>query len=442
MMKRFFISLLSLLFLGLTSYTQSISRLKLDSLFNTLSENNLAMANIAISKNGVLVYQKAIGCSFIEGNNKVPANINTEYRIGSITKMFTATIIFQLIEEKKLFINDTLYQYFPSLPNAGVISISELLNHRSGLPSFTNDTNYPDWMDKPKSHNDLLALISGRKADFEPNSKADYNNSNYLLLSYIIEKVCKKNYKEVLNERIISKLNLTRTYYGNGIDSNKNECASYKYFDNKWVKDKAANLNNFSGAGAIVSTPSDMTKFIEALFSYKLVSKASLDKMKTLVDGYGMGMFPYSFQSKKGYGHNGKTEGFASSLSYYPEDKLAIAYCTNGEVYPKADILNGVLGICFNTAYSIPVFKPLVINNQELDKYIGTYLSSQPPIKVLCTKNEVNLLLETSGHTFVLDAIGNNKFMNARYGYFFEFNQANKQLLIKEGDDIYYLNKQ
>lgn len=442
MTKRLLISCCFLYAWGFTGYTQSINRLKLDSLFNTLSENNLAMASIAISKNGVLVYQRSTGAAFTGADKQVPASENTEYRIGSISKMFTATIFFQLIEEKKLSINDTLSRYFPSLPNAGRITMSNLLYHRSGLPDFTKGTNFNDWMDKPKTHDELLALVAGRPADFEPNAKADYNNSNYLVLGYIIEKVCGKPYKEVLNERIISRLGLTKTWYGNGTDSTKNECASYRFFDNKWIRDKAVSLDNFCGAGAIVSAPSDMVKFIEALFSYKLVSKASLDKMKTMVDDYGMGIFPYAFQSKKGYGHNGKTEGFASSLSYYPDEKLAIAFCTNGEVYPKADILNGVLSICFGAVYTIPSFKPLAVNSRDLEKYTGTYLSSQPPIKVVCTKTDSNLLLETNGHTFVLNAIAGNQFMNPQFGFFFDFNPAGKQLLIKESDEVYYLDKQ
>ena len=80
-----------------------------------------------------------------------------------------------------------------------------------------------------------------------------------------------------------------------------------------------------------------------------------------MVDGYGMGMFPYEFDTHHGFGHNGKTEGFASSLTYYPEDKLAIAYCTNGEVYSKADILNGVLAIYFNKPFTIPNFSPVLL---------------------------------------------------------------------------------
>jgi len=439
-MKRYLITLLLCLFAGAASFAQGIDRVKLDSLFNSLSKNNLAMGSIAISKNGKVIYQKAIGFSQIHGVDSTVANGQTRYRIGSITKMFTAAIIFQLIEKGELSLSDTLSKYFPQLPNASRITIGNMLYHRSGLPNFTNHTNYDDWKDKPKTHQELLDMIINQKPDFEPNAKADYNNSNYLLLGYIAEKIYHKPYKDILNERIINRIGLTQTYYGDA-SPRQNESSSYKYFNNQWQADKAAYLDNFCGAGAIISTPADMLKFMNALFAYKIVSKTSLDKMKTFIDGYGMGMFPYEFESHHGFGHNGKTEGFASSLSYYPEDGIAIAYCTNGEVYPKAQILDIVRNICFNKPPVIPTFKPVKLSDEVLNKYTGIYSSSDSSLKVVCTKEGNNLVLETRGQKMKLDALTPNEFINKPFGFFFDFSVADKQLIIKDVDDVYYLNK-
>jgi CubicO group peptidase (beta-lactamase class C family) len=133
------------------------------------------------------------------------------------------------------------------------------------------------------------------------------------------------------------------------------------------------------GAGAIVSTPTDLVKFIEALFSLKLVSNTSLSQMKTLTDGFGMGMFQIPFYEKRAYGHNGGIDGFASNLAYFPEEGLAIAYCTNGQAYPMNNILIGVLSIYFNKPYPIPTFNttPVSLKTEDLDKYLGVY--SRPP---------------------------------------------------------------
>ena len=432
------------IFLSINTRGQGINRKKLDSLFDILSKRNLAMGSIAISQNGTIVYQKTIGNAMMNEQDTIPANEKTEYRIGSISKMYTAVIIFQLIEEHKLSFDDTLAKFFPGLPNAQRITIGYMLRHRSGLPNFTNNNNthFDDWKNMPKTHDELLAMITAQNPDFEPNAKADYNNSNYLLLSYIIEKICKKPYKNLLNERIINKIGLKNTYYGStGSTYSGNECASYKYFDSKWVKDsKPAYLDNFSGAGAIISTPPDMLKFINALFTYQLVNKQSLDMMETMIDGYGMGMFPYGDKDHPGFGHNGKTEGFASSLSYYPGDKLAIAYCTNSEVYSKNYILDGVRNICFGRSYAIPTFAPIVLDDPELEKYTGNYKSGG--LAVICTKNGGNLWAETHGQKLKLDAIGQNKFMNTQFGFFFDFNKDGKQLIIIDVEDEYALEKQ
>jgi D-alanyl-D-alanine carboxypeptidase len=169
-----------------TSFGQNINVTKLDSFLNSLASKDLAMGSLAISKNGILKYQKAIGYSFVGSDKKVAADINTKYRIGSVTKMFTAVMIFQLIEEGKINLDQKLNVYFPGLPNADKITIQNMLYHRSGLHDYTQETDFPEWMDKPKLHTELLKIINEKGSDFKPGIKADYSNSNYLLLAYSI----------------------------------------------------------------------------------------------------------------------------------------------------------------------------------------------------------------------------------------------------------------
>jgi CubicO group peptidase (beta-lactamase class C family) len=430
-MKRFVV-LLVYLFLAITGHSQSIDRAKLDSLFNNLENHNLAIGGVAISFGGKVVYQRSFG------KNQVP---QTEYRIGSISKMFTAVLTYQLIDEKKLSLKQTLSTYFPDLPNADRITIAELLGHRSGLANFTNNTNYDEWKDQPKTHEQLLLMIKNQKPDFEPNAKADYNNSNYLLLSYILEKIYHKPYKAIVNEKIIKRLNLSHTYYGLNPGFQPGEAISYHYINSEWKQDKAAYLDNFSGAGAIISTPPDMLKFINGLFEGRLISKASLDTMKTIRDGYGKGMFPYGDEKHDGFGHNGKTEGFGASLQYYPENKLAIAYCTNGEVYPKAQILDDIFKICFTLPYTLPSFRPVTLSASMLNTYIGNYSSDDGNMQVSVANDKGQLVLSTKGQPFSLVTLSDHEFWNIAFGFFFEFENTGKQLLIKDVDDIYVLHK-
>ncbi len=337
--------------------SQSFNKPKLDSLFNILSETNKAMGSVALSKNGKIIYSRAIGYSLISDKENVLATTNTKYRIGSITKMFTAVMIFQLLEEGKIKLETTLNNYFPKIPNADKISISNLLNHRSGLYNFTNDSLFGTRFEQSITEDEMLNTISKFKVDFQPNEKAAYSNTNYVLLGYILERICKKPYKDILQERIASKIGLTNTYYGGKTNPKYSESYSYNFENGKWKQHWETDMSIPGGAGAIVSTPTDLTKFMDALFSQKLISEKSLTLMKTITDGYGMGIFQMPFYEKKTYGFSGQIDGFSSMLSYFPEDNLSVAYISNGEVSPMMnDILIGVLLIYFNKKYSIPKF--------------------------------------------------------------------------------------
>lgn len=438
-MKRLAFLAIAIAGLHIFSFGQTLNVSKLDSFLNSLASNKVAMGSLTISKYGVVKYQRAIGYSYIDADKKIPADVNTKYRIGSATKMFTAVMIFQLIEEGKLSLDKKLGAYFPDLPNADKITIGNMLYHRSGLHDYTNDTNFPEWMDKPTSHDQLLKIIKDKGADFEPGTQAAYSNSNYLLLGYIIEKISRLSYADALRKRITSKLNLKNTYYGGSIGIKINEATSYKYSENAWDKVKETNLSIHGGAGSVLSTPTDMVTFINGLFSNRLVSKSSLSKMETMVDDYGMGMFPNKYGSKKSFGHNGRIEEFYSALWYFPGEKLSFAYCTNGIDYPRTDILEGVLKICFNEPLTLPFSKGSSLQIEDLDKYPGKYSSDQ--IVVNCTRDGTKLSLETKGKVFEVERISDNYFMNAATGYFFEFYPEKGELQIKETDNIYYLKR-
>lgn len=438
-MRRFFTFLFFVVYSA--GFSQSLNTKKLDSLLSAISDHHLGMGSLAISKNGKVIYQRAFGSASLAEGGNVAATPATKYRIGSISKMFTAVLVFQLIEEGKLQLTTTLDQFFPELPQAKVITIRDLLYHRSGLHDYTKDSGFETWLDQPKTHEELLSFISSMGPDFTPDEKASYCNSNFLVLSYIAEKITGKSYAQLLTDRITSKQGLKNTYYGNGTDIRKGESTSYKYAAGKWVKDTETNLDLHSGAGAIVSTPADLTRFAEALFAGKLISRKSVDAMKTLVDYYGMGMFAFPFMQRTAFGHGGRIDGFSSTLQYFPEERLAIAYCTNGIVYPKEDVVEAILRICFNEPYVIPQFNSTTaLSQQTLDGYTGTYSSVDLPIKIICTSLKGALTVETQGQPFATQWIGKDQFMNAQFGFFFVFRPG--ELTLKEGDNVYVLKKE
>ncbi len=441
MIKKTSTVLLLFLILHSCTHAQTFNKAKLDSFFVALNAHDQNMGSIAISANGVLVYQNAVGYSQINKGLKTPSTIKTEYRIGSISKMFTATMIFQLIDEGKLGFETTLATYFPQLPNAGKITIAEMLHHRSGLHNFTSDPLFTSYMATHKSGAEMIAMIAGNKPDFEPDAKAEYSNTNFVLLGYIIEKLTGKTYAEELKTRVTSKIGLANTYYGTKPDPAKNEAYSYNYAG-RWSPATETDMSIPGGAGAIVSTPTDLVKFIDALFAGKLISPANLELMKTMKDNYGMAMFITPFYDKKGYGHSGGIDGFTSLLTYFPEDKVAIAYTSNGKRYPTNDVAIAALSIYFNNPFTIPEFKTITLKTADLDKYLGNYSSTQIPLKIAITKNNATLFAQATGQSaFPLEATGDNKFVFTSAGVTLQFEPAKNSFSLLQGGTTYLFTK-
>ncbi|MBE9509421.1 MAG: serine hydrolase, partial [Bacteroidetes bacterium] len=171
---------------------QTFDKAKMDSLFKRIESNEKGMGSISIFKNNNEIYQNSFGFADIE--NMIRSTKNTKYRIGSVSKTFTATIIMQLIDENKLSLETKLAEFYPEIPNAKEITIEQLLRHRSGLYNFTNSKDYQNRMEKSHSKSEVLKIFIENGAVFKPNEKAEYSNTNYVLLSYIAEKIEQKEY--------------------------------------------------------------------------------------------------------------------------------------------------------------------------------------------------------------------------------------------------------
>ena len=159
---------------GLFGFSQSLNKEKLDKYFNTLLLNNKFMGSVAVSKNGELIYTKSIGYADIENNLK--ASEKTKYRIGSISKSFTAVLILKAIENQQLTIDETIDKWFPSITNSNKITVKQLLTHRSGIHNFTNNPDYLLWNTKSKTEKEMIEIIKKSGIDFEPDTKAEYSN--------------------------------------------------------------------------------------------------------------------------------------------------------------------------------------------------------------------------------------------------------------------------
>jgi len=442
--KVLFTTLLTVVFFSAASAQTAESKAKLDQFFDRLSEKNKAMGSLVIAKAGNVVYSRAIGYSQITAAEKKPITASTRFRIGSITKMFTAAMVLQLVDEKKLKLTDTLDKYFPRIPNANKITIADVLSHRSGIHSIGGMREHRALREKGATTAELLAMLEkAGPSDFEPGSKFVYTNENYFLLGLLIEKLTGKSYQENLAKRITSKIGLKDTYSASGpVDPAKNETFSYR-MGRDWVQEDEIHWSLFFGAGSIVSTPNDLVKFIAALFDGRVISKQSLDLMTTMKDDYGLGMGVDKFGDKTYYGHTGGAQSFGAVLFYLPEEKLALAYATNAKLYPVGNIITGVFDIYSNRPFDIPKFDTIEIAPEVLDRYAGTYVIAGTPARLTFIREGTTLLAQFPNQSPIrLEATAEDKFKIDPPGVFFEFNAGKGEVTWKRGTAVRVFTKE
>lgn len=414
---------------------------KMDSLFSIIEKNEKAMGSVSIFHNGEEVYQNSLGYADVKKN--LIANQGTIYRIGSISKTYTTSIISQLIDENKLSLDTKLQNYFPEIPNASEITIEQMLRHRSGLYNFTNAADLLSWMEQPKSKTELIQIFVDNGTVFSPDEKAEYSNTNFVLLSYIAEEIDGKSFSTILEDRITTPLKLKKTYYGDKINTAKNEALSYKKGES-WELDTESDMSIPVGAGAIVSTPTDINAFYYRLFKGDVVSDKSLIQMRKMVDNFGMGLFQMPFYDKKGFGHTGGIDGFRSMVAYFPNDDVSVALTANSMQMNMNDILIGALSIYYGKDYELPEFKPtLEIDSDELDIYAGTYSSADFPLKVTIFKQDDVLMGQATGQpAFALEAYEINNFKFDQAGLKLEFLPEENKMILKQGGGVYELTKE
>ncbi len=390
--------------------SQESKKQHLDSILTSLESKNTTMGSLFISKNNTEVYSKSIGYSSIENNTK--ATKNTKYRIGSITKIYTAVMIFQLIDDNKLRIDSKLSEFYPKIKNAKKITIGNLLNHRSGVFNFVKLEDFNPYIEKSKSQ--MLVEIEKFSSDFEPDTKTEYSNTNYILLGYILEEIYKQPYSKILKQKIVDKLSLNNTYSGDSIDSENNEAFSY-VFSKEWEKSNETHLSLPHGAGAIVSTSKELTVFMNALMDGKLISNTSLKQMKVETEGLGYGIGKFTMYDREIYGHSGGIDGFTSLLIYDPKEKISVAFISNAS---KTGIREFVIDGLENFM-SIPFKKSeaIEVNSDYLKTYVGIYSSEEVGFTLTFyikennlfggpTGNHHNLLLPTKENEFKLESEG------------------------------------
>ncbi len=363
---------LALVFVATSCFAQDAARL--DQIVQTYVQNKTFMGSVLVARGADVVLSKGYGAANLEWN--IPNTPATRFRLGSITKQFTAASILLLEERGNLKLEDPIKTYLPDAPAAwDRITIFNLLTHSSGIPNFTNLPEYKTLQLTETPAAKTIATVRDKPLDFLPGEKMSYSNSGYIVLGYVIEKVSGGSSEEFVQSNIFTPLGTKDSGYDSNSAIIEHRAAGYAPSPTGPVNAGYIHMSVPHAAGALYSTTEDLLRWEQGLFGGKVISSASLQKMTTpFKNDYAFGVVVQTTDGRKVVQHGGGIEGFNTFLAYYPDDKLTVAVLANinGQA-PNAIAAKLATVAHGGTVQTSSERKEITLPKQTLEKYVGTY---------------------------------------------------------------------
>jgi CubicO group peptidase (beta-lactamase class C family) len=355
------------LFLTTSSYvaaqtaTQKVA--KFDEVMALASKYQTFNGSVLVAENGKVIYKKGFGLANMEWN--IPNTPETRFRLGSITKQFTATLILQLVEQGKIKLDGKLSDYLPDYRKdvGEKVTIHQLLTHTSGIPSYTGLPGFiRDVSRNPYAVDEFVKKFASNDLEFEPGSKFSYNNSGYFLLGAIIEKITGRPYEQVIKEKIFEPLGMKNSGYDHAATILEKRASGYIKTRDGYLNAPYLDMSLPYAAGSLYSTVEDLFLWDQALYTDRLLSEQSKAVMyKPYLQNYAYGWVITKAKLGSGpetvtsIGHNGGINGFNTLLVRYPEQRNLIVLLDNTSQGASLDRLAGELtNILYNQPYSLP----------------------------------------------------------------------------------------
>lgn len=306
-----------------------------DSLFQaSIDSAQIAGGAILVFQKDKMLLNKSYGYASLELSTPMPSD--GVFEIGSVTKQFTAAAILKLVEAKKLSLEEDFTDYIPFDTKGRKITINNLLNHTSGIPSYTEIQEFWDLSIEERPRDSLVRLVERNDFLFEPNEALIYNNSAYFILGLIIEKISKQSYEKFLKQEIFEPLAMNNTNYCSNSKVVKNKVYGYDYSPNGLLQKPYLNHTWPYSAGSLCSTTEDLLIWMRALHAGKVLTDSMYSSMispEKLNDGasvsYAKGIVNFSNFGHKEIAHGGGIHGFLSDTRYFPEEDLYIICLVN-----------------------------------------------------------------------------------------------------------------
>jgi CubicO group peptidase (beta-lactamase class C family) len=341
---------------------------KADELLQTYTDQDKFSGAVLIGVRDKVVFNKGYG--YANRDDRLSVTTETEFRAGSLTKMFTSTLILKLVQERKIKLSDPVSKYVSGFPNGERITLKNLLSHTSGIRGTT-----------PSTAQTLSDMVKGFKADtlaFKPGEKFEYNNFNYFLLSYIAQKVSGISYPSLLKNKILSKAGMNHS--GLDFQGRKSTHKALGYVTNpnteRWVEtDNKEHVELASGAGALYTTTGDLWKWSQVISKGQLLSKELYHQAFTPVQpGYGLGWIVGEEYGHFKIGHTGSIPGFIADFIMFPKDSVTIIFLSNYQDLNGKQLEQDLIALVFGKPYELPKQKKeITIAEDSLRRYVGIY---------------------------------------------------------------------
>ncbi len=418
-------TVLYLLFAATVSLAQTGDELthRLDDMATAYQQHRHFMGSVLVAKGGHVLLQKGYGMADLEWS--VPNTPDARFRIGSMTKQFTATAIMQLAEQHKLSVQDRACKYFDQCPDAWKqITIHQLLSHTSGIPSYTDESGFasPPFLRLPKTPAQVLLWTKDKPLEFEPGTKWKYSNSGYIFLGIIVEKVSGEKYASYLEKHIFNPLGMLNSGYDETNVVLPHRASGYQPCGESICNADYIDMSLPYAAGSLYSTVEDLYKWDRALYTTNVLSKASLDQMFTPVrNQYGYGWMLGPMANHKQIGHGGGIPGFTSYIARFPDDDAAVIVLSNNIQGNAPAVAAALAGTLFGEKVEVPQeMKAITLPPAILDSYAGKYQVG--PMVITFTNEDGHFMVAPQGQPKMeAKPSSENQFFVERVGAVFTF---------------------
>ena len=371
--------------------------------------NRYFMGSVLVARAGEVLLSAGYGMANLE--HDVPNTPQTKFRIGSITKQFTAAAILQLQEQGLLEVHDSISTYLPDYPNGEQITVHHLLNHTSGIPNYTELNNFEQTTKIKVTLDDLIARFSGEPLEFTPGERYRYTNSGYVILTKIIETVSSHSYADYLQHQILEPLKMVDSGYDRQEVILPHRASGYIFSGEAYQNADFVDMSWPSGAGGMYSTIEDLYKWEQGLYTDTVLSASSREMMftpkvvvraeedgKGYYHGYG-GIICTHYERKVLY-HGGGIDGFSTRIARYPDERISIIVLTNidaASATPVVPIANDLAAILFGEPYELPKQRQAIALDPAIyDAYVGQY-ELEPGWVMTVTKESSRIFMQWTG---------------------------------------------